>query len=152
MEEAEIWNVQFAACIPPWVRSFLILCKTRQYISPTSPLLAFRQWHANEGRMFGKKSKLALRKYPSLTNHMHSKSALIFYLILLSHIKIVILIQENIYPYIVPSVLGIIHVALTGSVYTTIAVAVERCVTVCAPFTSIKVLDLNDDDGCPGNG
>ena len=48
-------------------------------------------------------------------------------------------VQENVYPYIVPSVLGIIHVALTGSVYTTIAVAVERCVTVCAPFTSIKV-------------
>ena len=35
--------------------------------------------------------------------------------------------------------LGVIHVSLTGSVYTTIAVAVERCVTVCAPFTTIEV-------------
>ena len=48
--------------------------------------------------------------------------------------------QEFIFPYLVPTLLGVIHVSLTGSVYTTIAVAVERCVTVCAPFTTIEVL------------
>ena len=33
----------------------------------------------------------------------------------------------------------LIHITLTGSIYTTIAVAVERCVTVLAPFTQLKV-------------
>jgi hypothetical protein len=40
----------------------------------------------------------------------------------------------------VPFLLGTIHVAMMGSIYTTIAVALERCVTVCAPFTDLKVL------------
>jgi hypothetical protein len=42
-------------------------------------------------------------------------------------------------PWVAPYLLGLIHIALTGSVYTTIAVAMERCVTVCAPFTDIRV-------------
>jgi hypothetical protein len=42
-------------------------------------------------------------------------------------------------PWVAPYLLGLIHIALTGSVYTTIAVAMERCVTVCAPFTDVKV-------------
>ena len=38
-----------------------------------------------------------------------------------------------------PFLLPLIHIALTGSIYTTIAVAIERCVTVLAPFTTVKV-------------
>ena len=51
----------------------------------------------------------------------------------------VLFCQLMIIPWVAPYLLGVIHIALTGSVYTTIAVAVERCVTVCAPFTDIKV-------------
>ena len=47
--------------------------------------------------------------------------------------------QEHVFPFVTPYVLGLIHMSLTGSVYTTIALAVERCLTVLAPFTKIKV-------------
>ena len=43
------------------------------------------------------------------------------------------------YEIILPYLLPLIHITLTGSVYTTIAVACERCITVLAPFTQIKV-------------
>ena len=43
------------------------------------------------------------------------------------------------FPHIVPVLLGTIHVTMMGSIYTTIAVALERCVSVCAPFTELKV-------------
>ena len=45
------------------------------------------------------------------------------------------------FPFVTPYVLALIHMSLTGSVYTTIALAVERCITVLAPFTKIKVSD-----------
>ena len=48
-------------------------------------------------------------------------------------------LQDFVFPFFLPYLLPLIHIALTGSVYTTIAVAVERCITVLAPFTSIKV-------------
>ena len=38
-----------------------------------------------------------------------------------------------------PVLLPLIHMSLTGSVFTTLAVAVERCLTVIAPFTKLKV-------------
>ena len=47
--------------------------------------------------------------------------------------------QDHMYPLLMPYLLPLIHMTLTGSVYTTIAVAVERCVTVLAPFTQVKV-------------
>ena len=46
--------------------------------------------------------------------------------------------------FLAPYLLGVVHVAMTGSIYTTIAVAVERCVTVCAPFTNVKVIQVLD--------
>ena len=46
---------------------------------------------------------------------------------------------DNVYPTILPYLLPLIHIALTGSIYTTLAVAMERCVTALAPFTQIKV-------------
>jgi len=46
--------------------------------------------------------------------------------------------KDSVFPFFLPYLLPLIHIALTGSVYTTIAVAVERCITVLAPFTSIK--------------
>ena len=49
--------------------------------------------------------------------------------------------QEYVFPFVTPYVLALIHMSLTGSVYTTIALAVERCITVLAPFTKIKVSD-----------
>ena len=51
--------------------------------------------------------------------------------------------QDSIFPFFLPYLLPMIHIALTGSVYTTIAVAVERCVTVMAPFTQIKVRSIS---------
>ena len=47
--------------------------------------------------------------------------------------------QLTTFPRLLPFLLPLIHIALTGSVYTTIAVACERCITVLAPFTQIKV-------------
>ena len=47
--------------------------------------------------------------------------------------------QLTTFPRLLPCLLPLIHIALTGSVYTTIAVACERCITVLAPFTQIKV-------------
>ena len=49
-------------------------------------------------------------------------------------------VQESVFPVLLPYLLPLIHISLTGSVYTTIAVASERCITVLAPFTHIKVL------------
>jgi len=46
--------------------------------------------------------------------------------------------SEIFFPHLLPYLLPLIHIALTGSVYTTIAVAMERCVTVLAPFTQIR--------------
>jgi len=46
--------------------------------------------------------------------------------------------HETIFPHLLPYLLPLIHITLTGSVYTTIAVAMERCVTVMAPFTQVK--------------
>jgi len=37
-------------------------------------------------------------------------------------------------PHITPYILPIIHITLTGSVYTVVAVAIERFLTVCFPF------------------
>jgi hypothetical protein len=37
-------------------------------------------------------------------------------------------------PHITPFTLPVIHITLTGSVYTVVAVAVERFITVCFPF------------------
>ena len=47
--------------------------------------------------------------------------------------------QLTTFPRLLPYLLPLIHITLTGSVYTTIAVACERCITVLAPFTQIKV-------------
>ena len=55
--------------------------------------------------------------------------------------------QETLFPRLVPYLLPLIHVCLTGSVYTTIAVAVERCLTVLAPFTQIKVAEVTSYNG-----
>jgi len=46
--------------------------------------------------------------------------------------------KETVFPVFLPYLLLFIHISLTGSVYTTIAVASERCITVLAPFTQIK--------------
>ena len=56
-----------------------------------------------------------------------------------NEIKIRFSSQDSVFPFFLPYLLPLIHIALTGSVYTTIAVAVERCITVLAPFTQIKV-------------
>ena len=56
--------------------------------------------------------------------------------------------QETLFPRLVPYLLPLIHICLTGSVYTTIAVAVERCLTVLAPFTQIKVPEITSYNGC----
>ena len=48
--------------------------------------------------------------------------------------------QAVLFPHLVPFLLGLIHMAMMGSIYTTIAVALERAVTVCAPFTHLKVV------------
>jgi hypothetical protein len=42
-------------------------------------------------------------------------------------------------PYLTPVTLPLIHIALTGSVYSVVAVALERFITVCYPFTQCKV-------------
>ena len=49
------------------------------------------------------------------------------------------LYRETMFPRMLPVLLPLIHITLTGSVYTTIAVACERCITVLAPFTQVKV-------------
>ena len=48
--------------------------------------------------------------------------------------------QSHVFPHLAPTLLGVVHVAMMGSIYTTIAVALERAVTVCAPFTDLKVI------------
>ena len=52
-------------------------------------------------------------------------------------------LQTVLFPHLVSFLLGLIHVAMMGSIYTTIAVALERAVTVCAPFTQLKVPDVH---------
>ena len=52
-------------------------------------------------------------------------------------------LQTVLFPHLVSFLLGLIHVAMMGSIYTTIAVALERAVTVCAPFTQLKVLHVH---------
>jgi len=42
-------------------------------------------------------------------------------------------------PYITPYTLPIIHISLTGSVYSVVAVAVERFITVCFPFRKCQM-------------
>jgi hypothetical protein len=42
-------------------------------------------------------------------------------------------------PYLTPFTLPLIHIALTGSVYSVVAVALERFMTVCYPFRQCKV-------------
>jgi len=42
-------------------------------------------------------------------------------------------------PYITPYTLPIIHISLTGSVYSVVAVAVERFITVCFPFQQCQM-------------
>jgi len=42
-------------------------------------------------------------------------------------------------PYITPYTLPIIHISLTGSVYSVVAVAVERFLTVCFPFQQCQM-------------
>ena len=49
---------------------------------------------------------------------------------------------KHIFPLLLPFLYPLIHICLTGSVYTTMAVAMERCVTVLVPFTQIKVVSL----------
>ncbi len=41
---------------------------------------------------------------------------------------------ESVKIYLLPYLLPVIHVALVGSVYSTVALAVERYITVCHPF------------------
>ena len=53
----------------------------------------------------------------------------------------IVTLQTVLFPHLVSFLLGLIHVAMMGSIYTTIAVALERAVTVCAPFTQLKVPD-----------
>ena len=38
-------------------------------------------------------------------------------------------LQRFVFPFLVPYLLGLIHIALMGSIYTTIAVVTEWCVT-----------------------
>ena len=42
-------------------------------------------------------------------------------------------------PYLTPYSVPIIHISLTGSVYSVVAVALERFVTVCFPFTQCSM-------------
>ena len=44
-----------------------------------------------------------------------------------------------VYPYITPYSFPIIHISLTGSVYSVVAVALERFITVCFPFTQCNM-------------
>lgn len=44
-----------------------------------------------------------------------------------------------IHPYLTPYVVPIIHISLTGSVYTVVSVALERFITVCFPFTQCQM-------------
>ena len=48
-----------------------------------------------------------------------------------------------IHPYLTPYVVPIIHISLTGSVYTVVSVALERFITVCFPFTQCQVRNTN---------
>ena len=42
-------------------------------------------------------------------------------------------------PYLTPFTVPIIHISLTGSVYSVVAVALERFMTVCFPFTQCSM-------------
>ena len=57
---------------------------------------------------------------------------LIFYLLSLSSLSDAYLTW--LLPHITPYILPVIHITLTGSVYTVVAVAIERFLTVCFPF------------------
>ena len=43
---------------------------------------------------------------------------------------------NQVFPYIVPTVLPFAQIALTGSIYCTLAVAIERYLSVCHPHTT----------------
>ena len=55
-------------------------------------------------------------------------------------IKILYFVQGYVYPLICPYVYGLMMISHTGGIFTTVAVSMERCITVCAPFTMIKVI------------
>ena len=40
-----------------------------------------------------------------------------------------------VHPHLTPYVVPIIHISLTGSVYSVVSVALERFITVCFPFS-----------------
>merc|ERR1712227_327239 len=40
---------------------------------------------------------------------------------------------DHVFPYIVPYILPLAQIALTGSIYSTLAVAIERYTSVCHP-------------------
>ncbi len=45
---------------------------------------------------------------------------------------------QNVKLYLLPYLLPIIHVALVGSIYSTVALALERYITVCHPFARYR--------------
>ena len=68
-----------------------------------------------------------------------------------------------VHPHLTPYVVPIIHISLTGSVYSVVSVALERFITVCFPFTQCQVWQIfrrkrinkntrSDDQMCNGLG
>ena len=45
--------------------------------------------------------------------------------------------------YLLPYLLPIIHIALLGSIYSTVALAAERYITICHPFLRYRYVKLN---------
>ena len=45
---------------------------------------------------------------------------------------------QNVKLYILPYLLPIIHMALLGSIYSTVALATERYITICHPFVRYR--------------
>ena len=48
----------------------------------------------------------------------------------------------NVKLYILPFILPIIHIGLIGSIYSTVALAVERYITICHPFLRYRFVLL----------
>ena len=47
-----------------------------------------------------------------------------------------------VHPHLTPYVVPLIHISLTGSVYSVVSVALERFITVCFPFTQCQVWQI----------